>query len=246
MRRRNAFTLIEMLVSVSIIAVLMSLLLPALRGAREKARRVTCQSNLRQIDAALWNYSIGAEGLLPFVETPMTNGTSSRPGFGRSTVPDADINPFDRVRWPRSLPGVLLADFLGSEERIFLCPAALTGWPRKDGMNFRFTYRDAGANQVNGNIEPPGSYLRENFGFLDGRQLERLPTRFTGDPLLDSQIYAKSRSTYLRDLIVRVNDRVVGPHDGGVNVISRDFDVEYRDARATMEDLGNYGSGVRF
>jgi len=63
--RSSGFTLIELLVVISIIALLVSLLLPALTGARLAAKRATCASQQRQIGVSFLTYATDSDGWFP-------------------------------------------------------------------------------------------------------------------------------------------------------------------------------------
>src|SRR3954454_3596782 len=69
--KHRAFTLVELLVVIGIIALLISILLPALNRARDASRTLKCLSNLRQMGLAFQMYASNNKQYLPFPNTTM-------------------------------------------------------------------------------------------------------------------------------------------------------------------------------
>lgn len=66
MKTKKGFTLVELLVVISIIAILLAVLMPALQKARELAKRTICSNQVRQIGVGMSTYALGFDGRLPW------------------------------------------------------------------------------------------------------------------------------------------------------------------------------------
>lgn len=91
MMKRNGFTLIELLVVIAIIAILAAILFPVFAQAREKARQISCLSNLKQIGLGLMMYVQDYDEYMPYAlqnDPPIDGG-------GTNLVPiDGQIAPY--------------------------------------------------------------------------------------------------------------------------------------------------------
>ena len=70
----TSFTLIELLVVIAIIAILAAMLMPALQQARETAKNIKCENNVKQVSMAFQNYAMDFKGFAPAQKYSWFNG----------------------------------------------------------------------------------------------------------------------------------------------------------------------------
>lgn len=131
--KKKFFTLIELLIVISIIAILAGMLLPALSMARDRARTIQCAGNLKQLSMGILQYAIDSRDFYPHIPNPEPTGEPM-------LIWDDLINEYAPV--PRLTQTEKEARFVKIRGRAnaYLCPSDRSGVSAYGADFYRRTY----------------------------------------------------------------------------------------------------------
>ncbi len=187
-RKLEGFTLVELLVVIAIIALLASLLVPAVQKGLTVARKTGCQSNERQIGVAFAGYMSDHDGKYPIGTLQTASGTSISwddllaPYDGRGALTD-EIAKIDFLS---------SHNYSGENANLYLCPASSY---RETGPGFRISYVTHASNSIDSNT---GKY--RNWSHARGimsKHIKRSSSERVGYAMSLAQVPNPSRSIAL-------------------------------------------------
>lgn len=178
-KKRRGFTLIELLVVISIIATLMSLILPAIQSAREAGRRTQCLNNMRNVAIAVHTYASSNKSRLPalgyFIQNPTASGRTHQ--NGRSLFVDLlpyldQQGTYDRWRKDRTFsstfmsPGVTYSNASLAQDlyiEAFACPNDDSAFATAGGLSYVANAGYGTSSADNNNNDMRHSFVSEEF-----------------------------------------------------------------------------------
>ena len=144
MNNKKAFTLIELLVVITIIALLVSIVMPALNKARDNAKRVVCASNIKSIGQGLMVYTSSNRDKLPEALYNNTGSGGTHMSYMMMMIDrNSSLKPIDRIQDYYGM-GKLIEKKIIPTPEVFYCPAAPTKRAGGSGGadSLAFTFKD--------------------------------------------------------------------------------------------------------
>ena len=170
----RGFTLVELLVVIGIVAVLSTILLPAIGKVREEARRTFCLSHVRELTQAALAYAADNDQVLP--EAAATNSFQSPLSPRSAGAPAWSAPPFTPNAYVLPSIGALLLKYLGSDVNAWRCPGT---WDDPTGAT---VFAILGDNPYSG-WQPTDEFL-PNYNYESAK--EYLAIAAPTDPSFDS------------------------------------------------------------
>jgi len=178
---KAGFTLVELLVVITIIGILIALLLPAVQAAREAARCLQCKNNIKQIALALHNHHV-AMGALP----PGCYWVEGQGGYSMGVTWIGSILPYIEQGNVQVLDGVSTG---GGDRNMNLITTKL------GVMHCPTDEPQCGVAWVNWNPSNPEVYIKGNYGGNNGGG----PMQWTADPFCKDCAIPRTRGIFMNN-----------------------------------------------